>query len=153
MLAMNGLLGCGRDKERRPKVEQVRPGKVAAEGKSVRVNPGGVCLLLAVLFVLSLAAVPPMANAAPVGIDVFGADHHQTIAPCTNYEDMGVLGREGGLLSLLGVGGHRDPMVAAMVTGKTYSIRPVQHESASYVIYVRAECVGSEGELLFSKNG
>jgi hypothetical protein len=94
-----------------------------------------------------------MANTAPVETQLFGAGYHQTMAPCANYEDMGVLGREGGLLSLLGVGGYRDPMAAAMVTGKTYSMRPVQHESASYVIYVRAECVGSEGKLLISKNG
>ncbi len=153
MFATNGLLGCGRDKERRPKVEETRRGEVAAQGRPVRVNPGGVRLLLAAIFLLSLAAVPAMANAASVETALFGAGHHQKMAPCANYEDMGVLGREGGLLSLLGVGGHRDPMVAAMVTGKTHSIRPVQHESASYVIYVRAECVGSADELLISKNG
>lgn len=141
MFATNGLLGGGQNRDSQGKVEQVR------------FNVWGVYSLLALIFGLSLAAVPAMANAAPAEAELFGAGHHQTMAPCANYEDIGVLGREGGLLSLLGVGGHRDPMVAAMVTGKTYSIRPVQHESASYVIYVRTECVGSEGELLFSKNG
>lgn len=109
-----------------------------------------ISLLLAVIW-LSLATGPALANAPSPAAHSFEAGHNSNLAPCANYEDIGVLGREGGLLGLLGVGGHRDPISAAIVTGKTYTMRPVQHASATYVIYVKTECLGSKGELLFSK--
>jgi hypothetical protein len=152
MFATIEFLGRDRDKERLREAEQIRLLKTMAKGKPVRFNGWGVRSLLVAIFVLSLAAVPAMANSAPVEPELFGAGYHQTLAPCANYEDIGVLGREGGLLGLLGVGGHRDPISAAIVTGEAYSVRAVQNGSASYAIYVRTECLGQEGGLLFSKN-
>jgi hypothetical protein len=139
MFASIEFLGRDRDKERLREAEQIRILKTAAKGKPVRFNGWGVRSFLVAIFVLTLAAIPAMANSAPVDAELFGAGHHQTLAPCTR--DMsGVLGREGGLLSLLGVDGHPEP-VAAIVLGDAYSPLAVHNgQSVPFVVYVRTDC-------------
>ena len=113
--------------------------------KYVQINHRRVISLLLAVILLSLATGPALANLAS---DETGQNDNLTF--CANYKNFGVLGREGGLLSLLEVGRDRDPFLATVVTGEAYSLRAVQNGSASYVIYVRTDCLGRVGELLSS---
>ena len=139
MIATIEFLGRDRDKERLREAEQIRMLKTAAKGKPVWFNGWGVRSFLVAIFMLTLASVPTMANSAPVDAELFGAGHHQTLAPCTRDTTV-VLGREGGLLSLLGVDGHSEP-VSAIVLDEAYSSLAVHNgQSVPFVVYVRTDC-------------
>ena len=139
MFATIEFLGRERDKERFQEAEQIRLVKTAAKGKPVRFDRWGVRSLLVGLIGLSLAAVPALANTAPVETELFGAGFQQTMAPCTRDTTV-VLGREGGLLSLLGVDGHSEP-VSAIVLDDAYSPLAVHNgQSVPFVVYVRTDC-------------
>lgn len=113
--------------------------------KYVQINHRKVISLLLAVILLSLATGPALANLTS---DETG--QNDNLVPCANYKDFGFLGREGGLLSLLEAGRDRDPILVTIVTGAAYSLRAVQNGSASYVIYVRTDCLGREGGLPFS---
>jgi hypothetical protein len=100
-----------------------------------QINYQKVIWLLLALMLLSLAAGPALAYVTPDE-----TAQAEKLAPCATYEDMGVMGREGGLLSLLGIGGHQDPIPATIGTAGDFSLRAVQSESASYVVYARPGC-------------
>jgi hypothetical protein len=134
------FLGRERDKERLQGADHIRLVKIAANGKSVWFNDWGVLSFLLAIFVLTLAAAPALVNSAADETDSVRASHYRNFATCAGYKTMGVLGREGGLLSLLGVDGHPEP-VMAIVKGEGYSLRAVHNgQSAIYVVYVRTDC-------------
>jgi hypothetical protein len=111
-------------------------GEFKMMSKYVQINHRKVISLLLAVILLSLTTGPALANLAS---DKTG--QNDNLVPCANYENFGVLGREGGLLGLLEVGRDRDPILVTIVTGEAYSLRAVQNGSASYVIYIRTECL------------
>jgi len=107
--------------------------------KYVQINHWKVVSLLLAIFLLLLATAPVLATTAPDEINVLEAGYTKNFAPCENAKGI-VLGREGGLLSLLGVDGHSEP-VAAIVKGEGYSPQTIQsRQLATHVVYVRTDC-------------
>lgn len=60
---------------------------------------------------------------------------------CTGYEAGGVLGREDGTLSLLGIDGSISPAASLLESG-AFSLHSARSASASYVVFIRTECLG-----------
>jgi hypothetical protein len=92
------------------------------------------------IFVLALAAVPTLASPVPAQTVLPAAEFVQTtLAPCLNEAATGVMGREGGLLSLLGVDGHPEP-VSTILNGEAYAPYAVHNgTSATYVVFVKTD--------------
>lgn len=92
------------------------------------------------LTILLLSPITPMlTTAAPAESDVLKTVHTESFAPCVNAEGI-VLGREGGLLSLLNVDGH-SKHVAAIVKGNGYSPQGMYGEQlANHIVYLRIDC-------------
>ena len=75
-------------------------------------------------------------------------------ADCASAKAIGVLGREGGLLLLLGVDGiYADP-VTSMVKSNDYTLRLRHSEqpTTNLIIYMRADCLSHASELTFSSS-
>ena len=119
-------------------------------GKYVQFNRRNVLSLLVAIFMLTLTAAPALVQ-SPQDCSPRSLDNEL----CTSgvaYETNVVLGREGGLLSLLRVDGQPNP-VAALVMNKAYSLRAIHNrQSATYVVYAQTDCLGCEGELPFLQN-
>lgn len=107
--------------------------------KSVQINFWMVGSLLLAIFLLVLATAPDQVNAVDYGINMLEAGDARNIALCENAETI-VLGREGGLLSLLDENGYAEP-VEAIVKGEGYSRQVVDAgQRVPYVAYVRNDC-------------
>ena len=63
------------------------------------------------------------------------------VTACTGNEAGGVLGREDGLLSLLGIGGQNS-QVASLLEDGTLSLYSVRSGSANYIVFIKTECLG-----------
>ncbi|MBE7549955.1 MAG: hypothetical protein HS126_02610 [Anaerolineales bacterium] len=105
----------------------------------IQINHWKAVSLLLAIFLLLPATSPVLTPAAPNEITGLEAGYTENFAPCESAEGI-VLGREGGLLSLLGADGHSEP-VAIIVKGESYSPQAIQSEQlATYVGYVRTDC-------------
>jgi hypothetical protein len=114
--------------------------------KYVQINRRNVLSLVVAAFILALAAAPALAQ-SPQDYSLRSL-HNGLGTTGVAYEPSGVLGREGGLLSLLRVDGQANP-VAALVKSKAYSLRVVHNgQSGTYVVFTRIGYLGREGGLL-----
>lgn len=107
--------------------------------KSVQSNYWKVGSLLLAVFLLLLAAAAVMASDASRGNKVPNVSYNTGVAPCDDAEAI-VLGREGGLLSLLDANGYAAP-VEAIVKGEGYTRQAVESGHVSnHITYIRTDC-------------
>lgn len=97
------------------------------------------------LFLAAVACLLVVAG-SPAAVSAGSGDVRQ--APCASRTVSGVLGREGGLLSLRGYD-ESAKAVAAIVGAKGYTIR-LMHTAGQggYVAYMGSECLGIDGGLM-----
>lgn len=139
------FLGRERDRERWQEVEHIRLAKLATNGRPGWFAGWKVRLLLLAVLVLALIAAPALVNAAPDEMGGLEINRQGPSSPCVAYRVTGVLGREGGLLALLAIGGQIDP-VASLAKKGAISLRAIHNgQSAAYVYYTQTGCLGREG--------
>lgn len=83
----------------------------------------------------------------PAKTDSYRTPKTQT-ARCAAYTETRALGHEGGLLSLLGTGGHHDPSLESLVRSENTTLQAVWNGTSSHVVAVRTGCLGNEGGLI-----
>lgn len=106
--------------------------------KQIQINRKAVISLLLTTLLLSLIT-PVLTTAAPNEFNGLETDHAEKLAPCVSTEGI-ILGREGGLLSLLGIDGHSES-VAAIVKGNIYSPQAIYDQPLpNHVVYRRTDC-------------
>jgi hypothetical protein len=142
------FLGRERDRERLREAEHIRLVKLATADRPGWSAGWMIRLLLLAVLVLALMAAPVLVNAAASATGESAVNRRGPSLPCVAPQTTGMLGREGGLLALLGIGGQIDP-VASLVNKGTISLRPIHNgQSAAYVGYIQTGCLGHEGGLL-----
>ena len=129
-------------------------------GNYVQFNGKSVFLMLLVVLLMAVTTGPALANTAEADVEVSPAlyqggvrgeamDIHLAMGrPCV-CKRTGFLGREGGVLALLGVGQQAQVAPKAVgAAGDTYTLQPVHSQSGSWVVYTRTNVMGRDGGVL-----